>query len=1058
MWTPFLRLARLTDRDVGKPGQPGPLARDRAGEMRVRQFGNLEPGLRSVLMASLALGALVCATPAGAGSYRQLNLPAGPLDGALSALAAQTGDQLIYAPDMVAGRRAPALTGRYNAEGALARLLVASDLVATRAGPKLIVLKLRVGSSAVATKRVEVKSAEPSPFGAEAKLRAEEGGPAAPPLAIEPPHAVEEVRVTGTHIRGGVPAAPVLVLDRESLDRSGHTTLAGALQALPQNYGGQDTEGTVATGADTQGSNSTYATGINLRGLGPSATLVLVNGRRLGGSGISGDFADLSTLPTVAVSRVEILLDGASAVYGSDAVAGVVNEILRQDLEGGEVRVSAGAGASGTPREYQVGAVVGHLWASGGVLLAYEYYQRDALAAADRAYTASADLRPFGGTDRRVTTAFPGNVVAVNPATGVSGPFYGIPAGQNGVGLRPADFQAGVINRTSRQDGLDVLPGQRRQSLYAAAHQDVGERLEVSGDARYGFRAARATIAGPTSTFTIGRNNPFFVSPNGAASNQIQYSFVGELPNPIIRATAENLSASLGGRLRLAGDWAADGYLGFSQEIDEARSKGNVNTAILAEALGNSADRRETAYTPARDGFFNPYTGLAANPVAVTSAIGSGFTINRSRSQVRTANLQADGSLFSLPGGPVKVALGVNARRETFRRVGSSYTSTVAPAAQNGVDGSRGVVAGFAEVRVPLVGDGNARPGIALLELSGAVRAERYSDFGHTIDPKVGLIWAPVPDLRLRATYGQSFHAPGLNQLLGLESISPINLTLAGAQVLTLSRQGGNLDLQPETANSWTAGFDYRPPWSPGSHLSLTWFDTDYKNRIGRPVNENIAGALEDPRFAAFVQRVSPATNAADLALVRDLLSRPNATAAAGLNPPASYVAIVDLRNVNTGELHVRGLDLQLTQSMPAFGGSLALSADATRLLTYDQRLTPTAAAGDLLGRVTYPAKLRGRLAADWTRGHLGGGVAVNYLIRFHDALGTRISDQTTVDLQLRAKAPAGRFDGATVSLSVRNLFDKAPPFYDNPTGYAYDPGNADVIGRFVRIQLTKSW
>lgn len=1015
-------------------------------------------------MASLALGALSWAAPACAGAVRQLDLPAGSLDAALTALAAQTGDQVVYAPDVVAGRRVPALSGRYDAEGALARLLASSNLVATRAGPKLIVLKPRALSPTAAVAAPEAGAADPRPFGGEglAAVPRDAAIPTAadrPSTAPPPPTTVAAVEVTGSHIRGGAaPASPLLVIGSEALQRSGYATLAGALNVLPQVYGGQATEGTVATNADTVGGNSTYATGVNLRGLGANATLVLVNGRRLGGSGDNGDFTDVSSLPSIAVQRVEILLDGASATYGSDAVGGVVNVILRRDLEGGEARVSAGSGAGDTPREYQAGAVLGHVWSGGSVLLALEAYQRDALAAADRRHSQSADLRPFGGQDRRITTAFPGNVVAVNPATGVSGPFFGIPAGQTGVGLTPSAFLPGVINRLSRQDGLDVLPAQRRTGAYLALRQDLGDKVEFSGDARYGFRAARTHIAGPTSTLTVGPGNPFFVSPNGAASNRIQYSFVGELPNPIIRATAETVSASLGARVKLPRDWRADGYAAQAQEIDETHAGGFVNTSILAEALGNVADRPQTAYAALRDGFFNPYTGVAANPASVMSAIGSGFSTTRSLSRVQTLNLQADGPLVHLPGGDLKLAVGANGRREAFHRQGSSFTSTPTPQPQDRTNVHRTVAALFAEVRAPLVGADNARPGLAALELSGAVRVERFSDFGRTVDPKVGVVWAPTADLRLRATYGQSFRAPGLTQIFALQSLSTINFVLNGVTIPTLTFQGGNLDLGPETAETWTAGLDYHPRWSSGTRLSLTAFDTDFRHRIGRPVSENIGGLFTDPRFAAYVRRVSPATNPADLAAVKAALALPIADGSTTLTAPTDYGAIVELRAVNTGQLRIRGVDVQASQELAALGGRLTLSADATRLFDYDQRLTPNAPAIDLAGVATYPAKLRGRLAADYVRGPVSGGLAVNYTGRFHTLAGGRVADHTTLDLRLQLQGPAGPLKDTTVGLAVRNLFDNAPPFYDNPVGYAFDPANADIIGRFITLQLTRSW
>ncbi len=1019
--------------------------------------------LRRVLVGSLATSVLaVAATPVLAAGLKPISIPAGSLEQALGALSAQTGDQLLFPPELVTGRKAPALSGRFTTEEALRRLLATQDIEARRTAPRVVVLKPRrpappqtgQGASAVA------------PFGGDGDgpppATAAGAVPATGPVERAPrpaPALLDEVQVTGTHIRGaGVTASPLVVIDRDTLERLGRTTIAEALNTLPQAFGGQSTEGTVATSADTTGGNNTYATGINLRGLGANATLVLVNGRRSGGSGSNGDFVDISNLPSIAVSRVEILLDGASATYGSDAVGGVVNVLLRRDFNGGEVRVGAGTGRSDSPREFDVGVALGHTWGTGSVLFAYEGYQRDALNASDRPFAASADLRPFGGADRRSTNAYPGNVVAIDPATGVSGPYYGIPPGQTGVGLRPSDFRAGQLNRASRQTGFDFLPGQRRQGGYLAVHQELSHTVEVSGDLRYGFRAAKTHIAAPTANLTVGRNNPFFVSPNGAASNQIQYSFIGELPNPITRATAETISTSLGARVRLPRDWAADGYVAWAQEIDEARPRGFINTLMLAEALGNSPDRPETAYSPGRDGYFNPYTGVPSNPQSVLSAISSGFTQSRSKSRVASVNLQADGPLFRLAGGDLKLAVGLNARRETFLRGGAGYTSTAAPVISTGVRGERTVTAAFAEVRAPLVGEDNARPGIARLELSGAVRLERFSDFGRTIDPKVGVMWAPTNDLTLRATYGQSFRAPGLTQLLNEQMLTAVGFTINGVQQQTLAFQGGNPDLEPETAETWTAGLDYRPAWSRGTRLSLTYFDTDFQNRIGRPVTENLAGVFTDPRLAAFVRRINPATNPADLAFVNAALALPITQASARLFPPTSYIAVIELRQVNTGQLHIRGLDVQASQDLAAFGGRLTLRADATRLFAYDQRLTPAAPAIDLAGVTTYPAKLRGRLSADFRKGGVSGGVAVNYVGAFHDLTGVRVDDHATVDLQLRLKAPKGRFEGTGLNLYVRNAFDKDPPFYNNPFGFPFDPANADIIGRFVKVQLTRSW
>ena len=1015
---------------------------------------------RDVLCAGLATAALLGSTPARSAPAAQIHIPAGPMDTALLALAAQTHEQLVFTPNLVAGLRAAPLDGRFTVEDALAHLLAGTDIAATRAGPSGFVLKprSRFQSPSVTKAASEVQAARP--FGGEADATDRKPRTLSAPTPPPAPAPVAELLVTGTHIRGGdTGASPLVVLDSHDLERSGQATVAAALNVLPQNYSGENTEASVNTGAARLGTNLTYATGVNLRGLGNDATLVLLNGRRLGGAGTQGDFTDLSTIPTIAVDRVEILLDGASAIYGSDAVGGVVNVILRKDLDGGEFRIRGGTSTDGGASEGQLGFVQGHVWSTGSVLIAYEGDLRGRLSADDRRYTRSADLREFGGSDFRLTNAFPGNIVGINPATGVSGPFYGIPAGQDGLGLTPSSFHAGVLNLTSPQDGVDILPDQRTQSLYADFHQDLGDRFELSGDAHYGFRIAEAAGAAPTSTLTVTPKDPFFVSPNGAASNQIRYDFDGELPNPVTRATAQSFSATLGGRYQLPHDWAANSYLAYAQEIDTGRSTGLVNSAILGEALGNTPDNPATAYSPARDGYFNPYTGVAANPAVVMQAIGSGFTDSRSKTGITSADLQVDGPLLTLPGGALKLAFGGNVRRETFVTSGTNFLSSVTPIAQQRITGDRTVAAAFAETRIPLVGPDNPLPLVAALEVAAAVRYEHYSDFGSTTNPKVGVTWKPIDDLALRATYGRSFRAPGLSDLGEAALFSPINFPLGTGRVLSLALQGGNPDLKPETATSWTFGADYSPSWLSGLRLSATGFRIDFRNRIDRPVFQNLAGALSDPRFVDFVQRITPATNPADLARISALLNDPAAAAARGLNPATSYLAIVDIRAVNTGELMVNGLDLQASyHGVHAFGGELAFDGTLSRLFKYSEALTPTSAPISLLGQVIYPAKLRGRLSTDWTRGGFSLGATVNYLGAFHDTTGARIDDQTTLDLQARVELPASVMQKTALTLTVRNVFDTAPPFYNNPLGYAFDAANADVVGRFVALQLTRSW
>jgi iron complex outermembrane receptor protein len=1012
------------------------------------------------------MGALTAASPALGQTSHAIHIAAGPLDAALITLAAQTHEQLLYTPRLVAGRSSPSVDGNLTAEQALARMVRSSDIVVNRTGPSILVLR---AAAPVITAPASLQGGTTLQDPAGSRPFVAEGGePPGGSLSVrtahEPPPAttdVSEVDVTGTHIRGAKVASPLIVVTREDIERSGRTTVVEALRALPENFGGAAADGNETTGADRTARNPTFGTGVNLRGLGNNATLVLVNGRRIGGAGTFGDFVDLSTIPTAAVERVEVLLDGASAVYGSDAVGGVVNIILRKTYEGAETRLLAGTAThgSGAPQEGQISQTFGHRWEGGGILLSLEADRRSALNGADRSFAGNADLRPLGGSDQRITFSFPGNILIFNPATGTNSPAFAIPTGQNGVGLLPSQLLGGVINLQNQRRGFDILPRQTTQSAYIALDQAVGDRVELSADARYGIRGFRLQNATPLTQLFVTQANPFFVSPIGASSESIAYAF-NDLPFPVQSGHAETISATAGGTLKLAGDWRAESYLAFGQEIDLSRVTGLVNSTNLNEALGTLPDQAGTPFSTAVNGFYNPFAGVVgANNPTVLGFIGSGSVYSRGTDRVYTASLQADGSVWSLPAGPVKLAIGGQFRRETLVRGGYNFFFGLAPTATAPVDAQRDVSAAFAELQIPLFGPDNRRPGFERLQLSVAGRIEHYEAIGSTTNPKIGLLWEPIADLRVRATYGTSFRAPALRELTDPANYGPSLFAVGLDRVRGLQLSGGNPSLKPETATSWTAGLDYTPSWAPGLTLGATGFDINYRDRIAQPVLQNLAGVLTDPTLTSFVTRITPGTNAADLALITGLLNSPAFNSIGGVFPASAYGAIVDARYVNTAALHIRGLDVTGAYHLDLGGDRLALAASATYMLTYDQQVTPTSPRVNKVGIVGFPVRFQSRVSADWTRDRLTAGAALNYTGAYKSPFGARIAANPTVDLQVRlAPAEEGLLRGITTSLNLRNVFDRAPPFYNNPNGVGYDATNGDPIGRFVFVQLTRAW
>lgn len=1014
--------------------------------------------LRTLLLAATALpAALATPAPAIAGPVSSYSIEPGSLNEALIAYAAQSKRQILFKPQLVAGRKAPGIWGQFSADEVLERLLAGSGLTARRSGPNVYVVTPLSPAGVVYDGKAEGVLGAPSSMGATTEPLPQ---PATATQETAAPTVLEEVVITGTLIRGAdAPTSPVTQLGLDDIDRAGQPTVADMIAALPQNFGGAGSADTAILGTDGRGTNDLASTGVNLRGLGASATLVLVNGRRMGGTGTKGDFADVSAVPTAAVDRVDVLLDGASALYGSDAVGGVVNIMLKRRFEGAETRLRLGTSTQGGGEEIQAAHTFGKSWDSGDLVVSYEYGRRWGLKGSDRPFTATSDLRSLGGTDHRVFYSYPGNILVFNPATSAYAVGWSIPPGQSGVGLRPSDFIAGTANLENQRKGGDVLPKDERQGVYVSLVQDIGERVRFLGDVRYNHRRNEIDRPSPISAFVITRANPFFVSPNGSASHVIGYSFADEVGAQTSYGSSKSFGASAGLEIDLPRGWRGDVYGAFAQELGERTSGDIINSRFLNEALGAIPDDPATAYSPARDGYFNPYGDHnLANSRALLAFLSSGYSASRNLSTVATFDAKADGALWTLPAGELKAAFGVQYRRERFKPQVENLVATATPVKTGGETFSRGVEAAFLELRAPLIGEAQGVPGVHRLEASIAGRIERYEDFGRTTNPKFGLLWSPIEPLKLRASYGTSFRAPNMSELNQLANNSPVLAQGPAGQTLAMLQSGGNRDLTPEEATTWSFGFDYASTAVPGLTASATWFDVDFTDQIGTPVLSDAPNALRNPAFAPFVTWVDP-TNPADLARIKQLMAA-STSPNIGLFPAEAYRAIIDARFVNTGSVRVRGLDVSGGYAFDRGADSFSLTASLSYIADYERRFTPAAPSVESLNLPGQPIDLRGRASAAWSRGDYGASLALNYVDDYKSETGRKIDAWVTTDLQLSwtPQTTSPGLDGLSLALNLQNLFDQDPPFYDGPQGIGYDPANADPLGRYVSLQLTKRW
>ena len=386
-----------------------------------------------LIILGVAMSLPILAAP----RLQTFHIEAGDATLTLTEFSRQSSLQLIFDYNVVRGRKTHAVSGELEASTALKQMLEDTGLQFDFVNEKTLAVTLSKHQSP-GSAVVEAPSTPQRTQPAEAQSVALQG-PGSAEVRAEPRTPVlEQITIVGTHLRGEEPVGEHVVhLDREDIDGSPTGTVQDLLRTLPQVFGGGPTEDTHYFGMDTA-TNSGIGTGINLRGLGARATLVLINGKRLAPSGTEGQFADIENIPLSAVERVDILSDGASALYGADAVGGVVNFVMRDNFNGAETFARAGSGTQNTLEEYRVAQNLGSHWDSGNGMLSLEFYKRGDLPASARRYTTS-DLTSLGGSNFDINESNPGTLIA-------RGQTYAIPLGQDGTHLTPSQLVSGTQN------------------------------------------------------------------------------------------------------------------------------------------------------------------------------------------------------------------------------------------------------------------------------------------------------------------------------------------------------------------------------------------------------------------------------------------------------------------------------------------------------------------------------------------------------------------------------------------------------------------------------------
>lgn len=880
---------------------------------------------------------------------------------------------------------------------------------------------------------------------------------AAPALAQQAPaptsEPLQEIVVTGTSIRGVASAgSPTVGIDIEELRQSGASTASEAARLLPQvlNLGADESRSSFNGGAQDGAANSTAVNGVNLRGLGPESTLLLVNGRRIAASGVIKSLYDINVVPSNAIARMEVVTDGASAIYGADAVAGVVNIITRKRNQETESLAKYAFGDSINQKVF--GQTLTGGWQGGGFFAAFEANVRSNLAGRDRSW-ASQDRRARGGSDARSTLASPGNII-------VGTTRYALPAG-NGIGVNPASLTAGTVNYFDEGFDADLLPSQNRKSGMLSVWHELTPKLEWWFDGFLTDRNFSLDAPASSGTLTVPIANPFFIRPVGvtATTTRVEYRLLKENGSPESKGDERNFQVASGFDYDLGSDFKLSVYGDFARNRGYQARQNVINNPALTAALNSAI--ASTAFNPFGDGSFN----LTNIPGLVDIISAERFTTARSTQKDTAAKI--DGPLLAIPGGDVRFAAGVEYHEQRFeQRLDATNTIASGATATKLVDNKRDYYSVFGELFVPLVGSSNAMAAVQRLELSLAARYDEYSDFGSTTNPKVGVIYEPVKGVALRGTYGTSFRAPSLVDTSGqILNIFIQNLTDPASATGTTRGffyNGGNPDLTPEEATTWSFGVDVRPNFLPDLKASVNYYLIDYKNRIDVVPNT----ALATPVYAQFAtRRPTDATAlAAFNARLTALMASPDLQNP--VEPITNINAIVDGRRQNLGSLKQEGLDINVTYSVDTdSAGRFTAALDVADILKLTRRTAPGSPDVDVLDTFNNPVDLRMRGALLWNYGGVSAAAFVNYVDGYRNTAITPnvdVDSYTTLDLSLtydfkKSGLGTGLLEGMSVTLSAQNVTDEDPPVVLNGT-LSYDTQNINPIGRFIGLQVTKRW
>jgi iron complex outermembrane receptor protein len=828
---------------------------------------------------------------------------------------------------------------------------------------------------------------------------------------------LEEIIVTGTQLRGIAPVGTnVVSVSEQEIIATGAPSANDILTKIPQVSSAFLSTPTTALDAGLALIRPNIR---NLGASGTSTTLVIIDGHRVVGAGALQSTPDPDVIPPGVLERIDIVPDGGSSIYGSDAIGGVINYISKRRFDGLEV-----SGRTGFADDYQpsdVNVTAGKDWGSGSGYVSYAWAHNDSILGKDRDYLRQ--VTPNSGYCGAGTILANGTTYA-------------------NTGTNTGSLTPGTMTSCDTTDEVSLWPEQTRHNVFGSLNQEITDSVTLDVRGYYARRELTLSPGLDARDLAITAANPFFDPIAGETSQTVRTNFLG-----VIDQHATNTLTSYGVTptltVALGENWQLRALANFGRSETEV-SSATVNVPVAQTTL-------------------NPYD-LRSNSAAALSAAS---LHNLVVGEQKLSNYRAilDGSVIQLPGGDVRLAIGAEYMKENH----DSHNGVTAFGAEGTtptVRLDRDIESVFAEIAVPIVGTGNAISGVHSLTFSASGRYDDYSDVGGTFNPNLGVTYEPLDWIKVRGNWGKSFNAPSLVDKTGTEVAGGIfSFALPYGQTapwaIAIAGNSGT-DMEPQTATTYSIGADFQPPMVPGLTLSATYYNIDLKKVIGL-----LAGQPYSPELEPFLRDNVPCAQAAgELAGVSPFPPLVPVALTCLFSPTT---AVFDWRVQNLGEIKTDGIDFNVSYDRSVGFGLIYAGLGGTYTLNRDRALVPGAPFVEYLDNpgtsrlsliLTAGAQV-GNFNASASLNHRGGYdidpvVAANPSNPFPEEQN-HVDSFTTVDLFFNYKLPeAWVHQDLNLSLNVTNLFNEDPPFY---SGGCFSPAscgftNGSTLGRLIQLGL----